>query len=220
MKNIVLFGSSGHATVIADIIEKEGLYNILGLIDANQPTGTNCSGHEVLGSDEELPQLIEKHSLEGGIIAVGDNWIRHSIAQKILKLIPDFIFFKAIHPSAQIANQVNLKRGTVVMAGAVINSGSEIGEFCIVNTKSSIDHDNFFADYSSIMPNAATGGNVKVGEFSALGMGASILHQVQIGKHSVIGAGSVVLKNVSDHSVVYGSPARLQKTRKIGEPYL
>ena len=220
MKNIVLFGSSGHAKVIADIIEKEGLYNILGLININQPTGTNCFGYEVLGSDDDLIGLIKKHVIEGGIIAVGDNWIRHLIAKNILKLIPDFNFVKAVHPAAQIASQVILKRGTVVMAGAVINSGSEIGEFCIVNTKSSIDHDNVFADYSSIMPNAATGGNVRVGEFSALGMGTSILHQVQIGKHSVIGAGSIVLENVSDHSVIYGSPARLQKTRKVGEPYL
>ncbi len=220
MKNIVLFGGSGHAKVIADIIEQEGLYKILGLIDMNQPSGAKCFGYEVLGSDDELPQLIEKHEVEGGIIAVGDNWIRHLIAQKVLKLIPGFNFVKAVHPAAQIARKVSLKQGTVVMAGAVINSGSEIGEFCVVNTNSSIDHDNFFGDFSSIMPNAATGGNVRVGEFSALGMGANILHQVQIGAHSVIGAGSVVLKNVSDHSVVHGSPASRKKTRKDGEPYL
>ena len=145
---------------------------------------------------------------------------RYLIAQKIFKLIPDFYFVKAVHPAARIAPQVSLKRGTVVMAGAVINSGSEIGEFCIINTQSSIDHDNVFGNYSSIMPNAATGGNVRVGEFSALGMGSSILQKIHIGANSVIGAGSVVLKDVSDHSVVYGSPAKWQKTRKSGEPYL
>jgi sugar O-acyltransferase (sialic acid O-acetyltransferase NeuD family) len=220
MKNIVIFGSSGHAKVIADIIEKEDLYKILGLIDTNQPSGAKCFGHEILGSDDELPQLIKEHDIEGGIIGVGDNWIRHLIAQKILKLIPDFIFVKAIHPSAQIARQVSLKRGTVIMAGAVINRGSEIGEFCIINTQSSVDHDNIFEDYSSIMPNAVTGGNVRVGKFSVLGMGASILQKVQIGAHSIIGVGSVVLKDVGDLSVTYGSPARWQKTRKTGEPYL
>ena len=220
MKNIVLLGSSGHAKVIADIIEQEGLYKILGLIDMNHPSGAKCFGHEILGSDDELPQLIEKHGVEGGIICVGDNWTRYLIAQKIFKLIPDFYFVKAVHPAARIARQVSLKRGTVVMAGAVINSGSEIGEFCIINTQSSIDHDNVFGNYSSIMPNAATGGNVRVGEFSALGMGSSILQNIHIGANSVIGAGSVVLKDVSDHSVVYGSPAKWQKTRKSGEPYL
>jgi sugar O-acyltransferase (sialic acid O-acetyltransferase NeuD family) len=190
------------------------------LIDKNQPLGAECFGHKVLGSDDVLPQLIKEHGIEGGIIGIGDNWIRHLVSQKILQLIPDFYFINTVHPAAQIARQVTLKRGTVIMAGAVINSSSEIGEFCIINTHSSIDHDNVFENFSSIMPNAATGGNVRVGAFSALGMGASILHEVEIGAHSVIGAGSVVLKNVSDHSVIYGSPARLQKTRKAGEPYL
>ena len=220
MKNIVLFGSAGHAKVIADIVEHEGLYKILGLIDMNQPLGTECFGYDVLGSDDKLPQLTKERNIEGGIICIGDNWVRHLIAQKILKLIPDFHFVKAVHPKAQIARQVNLKRGTVVMAGASINSGSEIGEFCIVNTNSSVDHDNIFADFSSILPNAATAGNVRVGAFSVLGMGASILHKVQIGTHTVIGAGSIVLKDADNYSVVIGSPAKVKRARKMGEPYL
>jgi len=220
MKNIFLFGSSGHAKVIADIIEQEGLYKILGLIDTNQPSGVKCFGYEILGSDDELPQLIKKLDVDGGIIGVGDNWTRYLISQKIIKLIPDFNFVKTVHPSAQIARQVSIKPGTVVMAGVVINSGSDIGGFCIINTKSSIDHDNIFGDYSSILPNATTGGNVRVGQFSALGMGTSILQKVHIGMHSVIGAGSVVLEDVGDYSVAYGSPAKKQKSRKAGEPYL
>ena len=220
MKNVVIFGSSGHAKVIADIIEQAGLYKIIGLIDKNQPLGTESFGYKVLGSEDALPQQIKEYDIEGGIIGIGDNWVRHLVAQNIRQMIPDFHFIKAVHPAAQIARQVTLKPGTVVMAGAVINSGSEIGEFCIVNTNSSIDHDNILEDYCSIMPNAATGGNVRVGAFSALGMGASILHQVQIGAHSIIGAGSVVLKDVVDNSVLVGSPAKVKKTRKVGESYL
>jgi sugar O-acyltransferase (sialic acid O-acetyltransferase NeuD family) len=220
MKNIVLFGSGGHAKVIADIIEKEKLCHILGLIDPNQTLGAECFGYPVLGSDDQLSHLIKKHNIDGGVIAVGDNWVRYLVAQTILNLVPNFHFVNAIHPSAQIACRVTLKRGTVVMPGAVINSGSEIGEFCIINTNSSIDHDNVFENYSSIMPNAATGGGVRVGEFSALGMGASILQAVHIGTHTVIGAGAVLLENADDYSVVIGSPAKAKKTRKRGDTYL
>jgi sugar O-acyltransferase (sialic acid O-acetyltransferase NeuD family) len=220
MKNIVLFGSSGHAKVIADIVEKEGLYKILGLIDINQPLGAECFGYEILGTDDDLALLIKKHDIQGGIIGVGDNWVRHLIAKKVFGLIPDFYFAKAVHPKSHIARQVNLKRGTVVMAGASINSGSEIGEFCIVNTNASVDHDNTFSDYSSILPNATTGGNVRVGSFSVLGMGTSILQEVRIGSHTVIGAGSVVLKDADDYSVLIGSPAKKKRTRKKGESYL
>lgn len=220
MKNIVLFGSSGHAGVIADTIEQENIYKIIGLIDPNQPSGVESFGYKVLGSDNELPQLIKNHDIEGGIIGVGDNWARYLIVQNILNLVPDFHFIKSVHPAAQIASRVTLKRGTVVMAGAVINSGSEVGEFCVVNTKSSIDHDNVFENYSCIMPNAATGGNVRVGAFSALGMGANILQNIQIGTHTVVGAGSVVMGNADDYSIVIGTPAKVKQSRKKGAPYL
>lgn len=220
MKNIVLFGSGGHAKVIADIIEKGELFQILGLVDSNQVLGTVCFGYPVLGSDDEISSLIKKHKIEGGVVAVGDNWVRYLITQNILKMVPDFNFVKAIHPSAQIAGQVTIKRGTVVMPGVVINSGTAIGEFCIINTNSSVDHDNVFENYSSIMPNTATGGGVRVGEFSVLGMGASVLQGIQVGAHTVIGAGSVLLESIDDYSVVVGSPAKIIKTRSKGDAYL
>jgi len=220
MKNIVLFGSGGHAKVIADIFEKEKLSKVLGLIDSNREIGMDCFGYNVLGSFDDLPSLIKKYRIDGGVVAVGDNWRRYLMVQKILKMIPNFNFVKAIHPSAQIAGQVILQKGTVVMPGAVINSSTDIGEFCIINTNTSIDHDNIFENYSSIMPNAATGGNVRVGEFSALGMGANVLQKIQIGTHTVIGAGSVVMENADDYSVIIGTPAKVIKTREKGDAYL
>ena len=220
MKNIVLFGSGGHAKVIADIIEKEKLFQILGLIDPNRELGMECFGYPVLGSEDELPDLIKKHDIGGGIVAIGDNWARYLIVQNILKMIPDFHFIKAIHPSAQIAGKVTINRGTVVMPGVVINSDTEIGAFCIINTNSSLDHDNVFGNYSSIMPNAATGGGVRVGEFSVLGMGSSALQEISIGTHTVIGAGSVLLESIGDNSFVIGIPGKVIKIRDKGDAYL
>ncbi|MEK9627549.1 MAG: acetyltransferase [Nitrospinota bacterium] len=220
MKKIVLFGSGGHAKVIADIIEKESRCKICGIIDPQKSIGSKILGYPVLGTENELPNIIKKFCIDGGIIAIGDNWKRHLIAQIVLKLAPEFKFFSTIHPSAQIAKQVTLGKGTVVMPGAVINPGTKIGEFCIINTNSSIDHDNIVGNYSSIMPNAATGGNVKVGDFSALGMGCSILQNIQIGAQNVIGAGTIILENTPDNAVVFGSPAKVIKIRKPGDPYL
>ena len=48
MNNIVLFGSAGHAKVVADIVEQEGLYKIAGLIDPNQPPGAEFFGYKTL----------------------------------------------------------------------------------------------------------------------------------------------------------------------------
>lgn len=44
-----------------------------------------------------------------------------------------------VHPSAVVAEDIQLGTGTVVAAGAVINPGARIGKGCIINTCSSVD---------------------------------------------------------------------------------
>jgi serine acetyltransferase len=42
-------------------------------------------------------------------------------------------------------------------------------------------------------------------------MGASVIDHINIGSHSVIGAGAVVIRDVPDHVLVVGVPARIVK---------
>ena len=47
-----------------------------------------------------------------------------------------------------------------------------------------------------------------------IGAGVIILDGVTIGESSIIGAGSVVTKNIPDHSMAFGVPARVTKERR------
>ena len=106
------------------------------------------------------------------------------------------------------------------MAGTVINSSSTIGDFTIMYTKSSLDHDNILGNYASLAPNATTGGNVTIGDFSAIGISAAIKHGVTMGSHCVLGGGSILLKNCEHNTLLYGVPAKKIRTRETGEKYL
>ncbi len=215
--NIVVVGTSGHAKVVADIIEREGKHRIVGLIDSFRPMGDLSFGYRVLGAEEDLPALVDRHDLSGGVIAIGDNWTRYLMAQRIMAVLPTFDFVSACHPSAQLARGVTVGRGTVVMAGAIVNSDSAVGEFCIVNTRASLDHDGVMEDFSSLAPSATTGGNVRIGAYSAIGLGAAVIQGRTIGTQTVIGAGAVVLDDVPDLCVAYGVPAKVVRKRREGE---
>jgi sugar O-acyltransferase (sialic acid O-acetyltransferase NeuD family) len=217
---VVLIGSSGHAKVVADTIEREGRYSLVGLIDSFRSPGDHLPPYRILGSEETLATLVEKGEVYGGLVAIGDNWQRHLMAEKIRSLAPEFVFVNAIHPSAQIAASVQIGEGTAIMAGAVVNSDCSIGALCILNTRSSLDHDSVMQDCSSLAPNVTTGGHVTIGAYAAVSLGASIVHRRQIGKHVVIGAGAVVLKDVPDCSVAYGTPARVVRQRRPSDAYL
>lgn len=48
-----------------------------------------------------------------------------------------------------------------------------------------------------------------IGKSCVIGVGATILGGVHIGDYCVVGAGSVVTKDVPDHTIVAGNPARV-----------
>jgi len=220
MKPIVIIGASEHAKVVIDIVEKEKKFHIVGLIDDHKPIGERLYDYSILGDVSALTDLMQRHKLTGGLVAIGDNWTRLQVVQRILSLAPNFVFARALHPSAQIGRGVNMGAGTVVMAGAVINSDSRVGAHCILNTHSSLDHDCAMEDFSSLAPGAVTGGKVKIGTCSAISLGANIIHGVNIGEHSVLGAGALALNDIPAYCVAVGVPAKVIRARAAGERYL
>lgn len=191
----ILIGASGHAKVIIEIIEAMG-----GRVKAIQDTKPGITS--LLG----YPVSTDMPSGSPVIIAIGNNAIRKRLAQEL-----QGAFGIAIHPGSNISARSSVLPGTVVMAGAAINSEARIGGHCIINTNASIDHDCILEDFVHVAPNASLAGNVTVGEGAHIGIGSTIIQGVAIGKWAVIGAGSVIIKDVPDHAVVVGVPGKIIK---------
>jgi sugar O-acyltransferase (sialic acid O-acetyltransferase NeuD family) len=219
-KNIVIIGASGHAKVIIDSIEKADLYTIIGLIDSYKDTDNSIFEYCILGTENEIVALSKEYNFSAGIIAIGDNWTRKLIHEKIAQYLPEFEFINAIHPSAILGKNVEIGVGNAIMAGVIVNSDSKVGNFCILNTNSSLDHDGKMGDYSSLAPNTTLGGTVSVGTCTAISLGANVLQDVHIGDFAIIGAGSLINKDVEDFTLVYGVPGKKIRTIQEGEKYL
>ena len=220
MEKIVIIGSSGHAKVVIDIVEREGRCEIVGLLDRYRRAGERTLGYPVLGGEDDLPSLATRHGLRGLLVAIGDNFVRSKVAARVGELCPTLPFVSAIHPGALIGKDVSVGEGTVMMAGVVVNPSCSVGRFCILNTGSSLDHDSVMEDFSSLAPRATTGGRCRIGGHAAVCIGATLVHGVQIGEHSVIGAGSTVLENVASFCVAHGTPAVEVRKRAPGDRYL
>jgi sugar O-acyltransferase (sialic acid O-acetyltransferase NeuD family) len=196
----------------------QGRYEIAGLLD-RMPRGEGW-GHQVLGSEEDLLSLMQRHRIDGYIIAIGDNWKRARVAHDVGARVPELSLVSAVHPSAQVSRHASIGEGSVVMPGVVVNAGARIGRGCLLNTSASFDHEGVMEAFSSLAPHAAVGGQVHVGEYAAIGLGANVIHGVRIGAHAVVGAGAVVVADVPERVVAFGNPARVVRSRKEGEPYL
>ena len=201
-KDVIIIGAGGHAKVIADIIYKSG-DNLIGFLDDNLANKGKeiYLGKKVLGTTKDIDKYKEYYF----VIGIGNNSIRKKINnENNLKL------YTAIHPSAIIAQDVKIGTGSVIMAGVVINPGTVIGKNCIINTCSSLDHDNLLEDYVHISPGAHLAGTVSVKEGTWICTGATIINNITIAKNNIIGAGSVVIKDINEENGTYvGVPVKM-----------
>lgn len=205
---IVVWGASGHALVVADILRLRKEFHILGFLDDVDPQrkGERFCNSTVLGGREQLDILLGE-GVRHFIIGIGDCSARTRLAEQIRQ--KGYSLETAIHPQAVISSDVVLGAGTVVTAGAVISPRVEIGENVIVNTSASVDHECVIGDGVHLSPGVRLSGKVTVGCGSWIGIGAIVKEKVRIGANSVVGAGAVVLNDIPDNVVAYGWPARV-----------
>jgi len=119
-----------------------------------------------------------------------------------------------ISKNAKIGNyQTDIKKGSIVLDGALVTNNVKIGTCCLINKQVIISHDACIGSFSEISPGAKIMGNVTIGESVEIGAGAIILPKLNVGNNVTIGAGAVVLKDIPDNSVVVGNPGKIIKTK-------
>ncbi len=215
-----MVGSSGHASTVLEAIEVCGAYNVIGLLDSFEPRGIAKHGYQVLGTPDEAAAIAKLHGCRSFFVSIGDNWQRWRMTDALKTAVPDGEFPFISYPNVYIARTARIGGGTILMPFVAVMSNVQIGEGCIVNTGSAVNHDCRLADFSSISGGVHLGGGVSIGPRSSIGLGAVVREKTVIGTDSVIGAGSAVFRDVPDRVVVLGSPARTVKTREPHESYM
>jgi sugar O-acyltransferase (sialic acid O-acetyltransferase NeuD family) len=203
MKNkLLIVGASGHGKVVADIALKMNKWKIINFLDDNESIKSSM-GLDVIGTSEDVIKHLNEYEI---FVGIGSNTTRqriHEMLETAGACIPILI-----HPNAIIGNEVEIGNGTAVMAGAIVNCCTKIGKSCIVNTGSTIDHDNYIEDYVHISPGAHLAGSVKVGQGSWLGIGSVVSNNISIASECKVGAGAVVVKEITESGTYFGVPAR------------
>lgn len=205
-RKIIIIGAGGHSKVITDIIEKSKDI-VLGFLDDNKEKDEIIikeKQYKVIGKIDECVKIQEENKDIQFVIGIGDNKTRKNIANRYNNLK----YYTAIHPSSQIALDVAIGEGTVIMANTSLNTSAKIGKHCIINTAAVIEHDNEINDYVHISPNATLCGTVKIGELTHIGAGATIKNNISICNNCIIGVGAVVVKNIEVCGTYIGTPAK------------
>ncbi len=211
---VVIWGASRHAAVVADILRLTGRYEVAGFIDdvVADRRGSEYFGASILGGREQLDALLAR-GVRHAIVGFGKCSARLDVAS-LLKS-KGFELVTAVHPRAIIATGVPIGAGTVIAAGAVVNPNATVGENVIVNTCASVEHDCVIEDGVHLSPGVRLAGGVRIGRGAWVGIGATIIDKLRIGAGTIIGAGGVVVRDIPDRVMACGVLAKV--IRKLRE---
>lgn len=201
-QGIIIIGAGGHAKVCIELLRAMG-ESIDYCIGAD--SSLQCLGVPVLQGDANLARLRDA-GYSKIFIAIGANNLRVQLANIAGEL--GYQLVNAMSPQAIISPTVQLGVGIAVMAGAVINAETVIGDLAIINTGATVDHDCQIGKACHIAPQCGLAGNVSIGERSFLGIGCKVIPNISIGVNVMIGAGSVVVSDIEQDLTAMGIPAR------------
>lgn len=154
-------------------------------------------------SIHETAQVSDKAT-----IGPGTHIWNHSQVREGVFIGTDCILGKDVYVDfdVEIGDNVKIQNGSYIYHGATIESGVFVGPGVILTNDKKP---------RAINPDGSLKGNddwnvgkIRVCYGASLGAGAIILPNVTIGRFALIGAGAVVTRDVAEHALVAGNPAR------------
>jgi sugar O-acyltransferase (sialic acid O-acetyltransferase NeuD family) len=205
-RTVVLLGGGGHASDVLSAIESLNesgeTLQVLGFVDDGQPDMRQWRrrGLEFLGPTCRLSDI----AFDAYVAAVGYPLERMGIVRSVPASARAI---SIVHPNSVMAKYVGLGDGNVVLGLAQISAGVTTGDHCLLSYCSMVGHDTMVGRFVSVMPGAAIGGRVTIGDYALIGANATVLEGLHIGAHARVGAGAVVTRDVAPGSTVVGVPA-------------
>ena len=210
-KKLFIYGVGGFAEYAAYVFENDSDYEVVGTCIEKNYLENNPRDLNNLNVYEEIEDLLlQEHTYL--FIAVGNNVVRERIyqmsKQKSIKM--------ATYNSSKASTWANLEIGD----NCFIGEGSVIQPFVRIGSNSiffsaRIGHHCLIGDHV-LLSGPTIGGNVRIGNFSFLGLNSVVLQKLEIGPKNIIGMG-VSIKTSTGEGDVYSSATFIKRKVKFDD---
>jgi sugar O-acyltransferase (sialic acid O-acetyltransferase NeuD family) len=177
MGNLLIVGAGGHGRVVVDTAELQGIWEEIVFLDDRSDVDMVLN-HRIIGKLQEYGKFVDKY--ENAMVCIGDNEGRLDLIQKLLKV--GYKVPVIIHPKASVSKHSNIGAGSVILAGAVINTSASIGKGCIININSCVDHDAILGDGVHVCSGAVVRSVCNIGRLSYIGAGSCVKSGKSLGE--------------------------------------
>ena len=213
MTPLIINGTTKFSTMIAHLIEMEGLANVIAYTTARRFINkTILCGKDVVPF-EELTDCFDKQKVRilNTIGYSKMNTLRERVNTEIEE--SGFSQYSYISSKAFVAIDKSelADKGCIIMPNAFIGTDVHIGKSTVVYSNCSLTHDIIIEENVFLGSGCVVGGLVKIGRNSFIGMNSTIRNRISLAPFTLVGCGSNVIRNVeNERCIVVGNPAKVQ----------
>ena len=207
MNPIYIFGSSGFAVEVAQIIISIGEYELNGFIDKEElPIKSHIIGRhtvDIISETDFLNIVSNSQERVSCVIAIANANICNKIYNGFKEYFPNIISPDAILNDSQI-NGI----GNILFQGCWISWNATIGSFNKFLPFVTVGHETTIGNFNEFNPKVSISGKTAIGNGNLFGMNSMLYQGKKVGNNNVIGMGAGIIRNVSDNKTLFGNPAK------------
>lgn len=206
MKRLVIFGTQAFAEIAHYYYSHDSGYSVSAFtVDAPYLKEATFKGLPVVAFEE-----VEKQFPPGEcnvFVAIGIHGVNKLRAAKVAEAeAKGYHLASFVSSRADVAADLEVRPNTMIMERAGIQPFVEIGRNTVIWSATRIGFHARIGDHCWIVC-PIFGESVTIGDYSFIGLNATIAPHVSIGKSNVIGAGALILRDTQDSEVYRGHPS-------------
>lgn len=205
---LVVFGTGDISELVTAFLKKESNYSIAGYCveESFKKNTKNFLGAPVVRF-EELSKRYPPSEFKL-FIAIGNNYVRERIFTESKKKGYTMIS----HVTESVTLWDDLEYGENVLVSGISSLqpfvkvgdntfiiGSKIGHHCIIGNH-------------TLLSCSTLGGNVKVGDYSFLGLNSAVQHDTEIGRKNIIGIGCNINHDTGENEVYTANQSTVKRS--------
>jgi acetyltransferase-like isoleucine patch superfamily enzyme len=200
-KKFFLFGNGAHTRVIYGCLHQLPGFSGFVVDDAYVAQRPTINEHPVVPLSRATEVFPASEYVALVALAFRDlNGLRQKKSEELRALGYDLVSF--VDDSVRLPRNLQIAANCIVIDHASLNDGAVLKSGVFVSNGAMIGHDSVLGAYSWIGSGVALAGGVDVGDFSILGLNASIKQNVALGHHTLVLPNTFVNASTKPYDVV------------------
>lgn len=211
MTPLVIVGNGEIASMAFEYFKHDSSYEPVGFaIGADYVKGADFEGLPLVALDRV--REVWPPDRVSAFVAIGDAQLNRVRAQHFRQM-KDFGYSLASYVSSRafVWHNASIGENCFILEDNTIQAFVEIGDDVILWSGNHIGHRSRIADHVYITSHVVISGFCTVGEYSYIGVNASVANGIAIARDNFLAMGSVVSQSTEPDRIYQGNPAEARK---------